>query len=138
MIFYRLLLGNLDDLHKIFCKKYPEVKLSQSKFTKLRPRQCIKAGQSGSHNVCVCVIHQNVKLKVEGIVKTLQRKGLTFADSYRDLLNDLICESSNPQCCLLQCEDCPRKEVVQENLMAFFELEDISEIEYYQWVTTDR
>ena len=32
----------------------------------LRPKHCILAGTSGTHSVCVCTIHQNVKLIVLG------------------------------------------------------------------------
>jgi hypothetical protein len=36
-----------------------------SKFASLRPRNCIMAGASGTHSVCVCTVHQNVKLMLE-------------------------------------------------------------------------
>jgi hypothetical protein len=34
-------------------------------FASLRPRNCIMAGASGTYSVCVCTIHQNVKLMME-------------------------------------------------------------------------
>ena len=33
-----------------------------SKFAELSPKECVLAGATGTHSVCVCMIHQNVKL----------------------------------------------------------------------------
>lgn len=46
-------------------KQFPNI-CSFSKFAELRPRNCVLAGASGTHTVCVCAIHQNVKLMLEG------------------------------------------------------------------------
>lgn len=59
----RLLLLNLKDLHQAFLEAYKDEsdKVSLSKFGELRPRECILAGASGTHVVCVCEIHENFK-----------------------------------------------------------------------------
>lgn len=62
----RLLLNNLKELHRAFKESNYEVKCSFSKFASLRPKQCILAGASGTHSVCVCSIHENVKLLIDG------------------------------------------------------------------------
>ena len=72
----RLLLYNLAELHKKFIESYPELKISVSKFTKLRPAQCILADKNGTLNVCSCKTHENVKLKVEGLKQKLKQKTL--------------------------------------------------------------
>ena len=41
-------------------------KIGFSKFPELRPQHCVLAGASGTHAVCVCTIHQNVKLMMIG------------------------------------------------------------------------
>ena len=43
------------------------MKIGLSKFAELRPKECVLAGASGTHNVCVCTIHQNVKLMLSAI-----------------------------------------------------------------------
>ena len=56
----RLLLMNLRELHLLL--KEEKISVSFSEFCKLRPKNCIIAGASGTHLVCVCTVHQNVKL----------------------------------------------------------------------------
>lgn len=41
-------------------------KISFSQFALLRPKNCVQPGSSGTHAVCVCTIHQNVKLIIHG------------------------------------------------------------------------
>lgn len=62
----RLILCNLKELHKIFKLKYPETKIGFSTFASLRPKHCILAGGCGTHSICVCSIHQNIKLMIIG------------------------------------------------------------------------
>ena len=60
----RLLLMNLNELHENYKKLNPGDKIGLSKFCSLRPKHCITVGCRGTHSVCVCSIHQNVKLMV--------------------------------------------------------------------------
>ena len=41
-------------------------KIGFSKFAELYPQHCVLAEASGTHAVCVCTIHQNVKLMMTG------------------------------------------------------------------------
>ena len=43
------------------------IKVGFSKFADFHPKHCVLAGASGTHSVCVCTIHQNVKLMMLGI-----------------------------------------------------------------------
>lgn len=63
----RMLLHSLKELYFFFKEKHPNVKLSFSMFAKLRPKNCVLPGQSGTHLVCVCTIHQNVKMMLDAI-----------------------------------------------------------------------
>ena len=62
----RLVYCNLRELFELFKTEFPNFKVGFSKFAEFRPEQCILAGASGTHTVCVCIIHQNVKLMIEG------------------------------------------------------------------------
>ena len=62
----RLFLCNLRDAYKQFQSDHPQVKIGLTRFTELRPKNVVLAGASGTHNVCVCVLHQNMKLMLEG------------------------------------------------------------------------
>jgi hypothetical protein len=59
------LLCNLKELYSYFKNSHSGVKIGFLKFAFLLPRNCIMAGASGIHSVCVCTIHQNVKLMLE-------------------------------------------------------------------------
>ena len=61
----RLILGNLREIYQLF-KKFPSQSVGFSKFAELRPKHCVLAGASGIHAVCVCTIHQNLKLMMVG------------------------------------------------------------------------
>ena len=56
------MLSNLREVYHEFKEKFPDRKIGFSKFAELHPKHCILAGASGTHSVCVCTIHQNVKL----------------------------------------------------------------------------
>jgi len=124
----RLLLLTLNELFVHFKQKYPHYIIGRSSFCALRPKWCVLPGASGTHSVCVCVYHQNVKLMTEA---------LKFNVNYRDLLDFLVCNTENEICMLDDCTSCPGPEVLKEILEN--ELDDLpDEITFKQWVSTDR
>ena len=62
----RLLLLNLTELYQLFKEEHPDAEVGFTKFSLLRPKNCVLAGSSGTHRVCVCSYHQNVKLMLLG------------------------------------------------------------------------
>jgi hypothetical protein len=62
-----LLLGNLTEIFNKFKHDFPDVNICLSKFCELRPRHASLAGAAGTHSVCVCVQHQNIKLMADAI-----------------------------------------------------------------------
>ena len=78
----RMLLVNLKELYLEFKKIYESIKVGVSKFCTLRPRWCVSVDSPGMHSVCVCEIHQNIKLMV--VV-------LPISDTYKDLMAKLVC-----------------------------------------------
>ena len=62
----RLLLLNLRELYQLLKEEHPHVKVGFTKFSLLRPKNCVLAGSSGTHSICVCSYHQNVKLMILG------------------------------------------------------------------------
>lgn len=134
----KLLLHSSRDIYNLFKDKFPEAKLSFSKFKKLRPPECILAGKSGTHNVCVCKIHQNFKFKVFAIKETLNKKNVDFTNTYHDFVKSFVCKDSNPSCFLLKCKECPGIAHASEKLKSLFKKNKISELKFSQWTTTDR
>lgn len=66
-----------------FKNTHPNVKIGLSKFCSLRPKCCELAGSSGTHSVCVCIYHQNIKLMLEGANMNVD---------YNDLLSHMACD----------------------------------------------
>lgn len=133
-----MLLGNLSDLHKMFLTKYPDEKVSLSAFSILRPPQCILAGPKGTHNVCVCKTHENMRQKFVGLKNELTLKKVEFKNSYRDYFKIINCDEPNSICFLRKCSQCPRGIEVFGELKSTLQKADVRTITFSQWVTTDR
>lgn len=71
----RLLLFNINDIYIQFKETFADDKISQTKFQALRPRECISA-RKAKHIVCLCKIHQNVKLQLHGLKNELKKMKL--------------------------------------------------------------
>ncbi|CAM1303136.1 CDS1 (predicted) [Pycnogonum litorale] len=124
----RLVLSNLKELHSSWKETYPEKKIGFSSFAALRPKWCVLAGSSGTHSVCVCKYHQNPKLMAEGCLKS----------SVRDLMKFCVCSTEKKMCMMGHCKDCPGREGLVDHLKNCEELNDIEDVAYQQWISTDR
>ena len=94
------MLCNLKELYVEFRNKYPHKKFGVAKFCQLRPKWCITVGAAGTHSVCVCMMHQNVKLMLTGIsLKT---------DDYKTLISKTICNNDmeSKECMFYRYEAC--------------------------------
>ncbi|KAK2721504.1 hypothetical protein QYM36_003703 [Artemia franciscana] len=127
----RLILSNLRELYSCFKWECPDLKIGFSKFCSIRPKWCVLAGSAGTHTVCVCSIHQNVKLLLDAV---------KIEESYKDLIKMLVCNVENSECMLRHCDNCPSDDALIEYLTAKlsedYDLEE--EIIISQWVNTDR
>ena len=104
----RLILSNLNDTHQLFKEKYPDKRIGFSKFADVRPKHCVLAGASGTHSVCVCTIHQNVKLMmVGGKIASLTVNDSIPLTTYDHCLAQIICNPPQPKCYLNTCTSCP-------------------------------
>ena len=70
----RLILSNMRELYQKFKEQNPDKKIGFSKFCSLRPKWCVYAGSSGTHNVCTCKQHKNAKLMCDVIDKDYKVK----------------------------------------------------------------
>ena len=141
----RLILGNLKEIYQLFKEDKTNPEIGFSTFAALRPRHCVLAGSSGTHNVCVCTYHQNVKL----MVAALGIPGL----AYRDLLDYAVCDVTKGECMMHSCTNCPRANGVFDFLNTVLDKstqtgtsdfdgdddEDFqSEVRFKKWISTDR
>lgn len=137
----RLLLLSLRELHVSLKeldkeKKFP---ISYTAFAKLRPRHCILPGASGTHSVCVCTIHENVKMMLDALnIEALTNNSDMPLGNYTDCLNEMICKNSGANCYLDRCLKCPGTTKLSEHLSQLLENSCISHVEFCTWTGTDR
>ena len=129
----RLLLANLRELYLHFKEKSgDEDNIGFSKFCELRPRWCITVGAKGTHSVCVCEQHQNVKL----LLASLPGPKL----DHKCLMEKVVCDVSDRNCMLHRCEKCPGAANLKEYLQSVFterSIDEEDELTFKQWTNTD-
>uniref|UniRef100_A0A672ZDH2 Uncharacterized protein n=1 Tax=Sphaeramia orbicularis TaxID=375764 RepID=A0A672ZDH2_9TELE len=104
----RLLLMNLNEAYQVFKTKNPELRIGISKLCELRPKECVTVGAKGTHSVCMCPLHQNVKLLLVSFPTN------NVAVTLPDLFEHLVCGTENSICMLHRCENCPGIEKLEE------------------------
>ncbi|KAE8740460.1 hypothetical protein FOCC_FOCC014027 [Frankliniella occidentalis] len=143
----RLLLLNLNELYQQFLKD-TELKIGLSFFCSLKPKWCVYAGAAGTHNVCVCLIHQNLKLLLHSLPGNID---------FKSMIDELVCDKDSRVCRLRLCSQCPNHEqimdVLTQKILTYLEIIPTAEdtdteeeinavmndvVEYQQWVSTDR
>lgn len=134
-----LLLHDVKVLHRMFKEKYPEHSLGVSKFSELRPKWCVLAGSSGTHSVCVCTIHQNVKIMIDAAnLKTLTKDSETQFNTYKDCINYILCRTPTPDCHLRICSRCAGMQKFTDLALNILEKNIDQQIIFSIWQTTDR
>ena len=126
----RLLLASARELHVAFKKENendPHLKIGRSKFSQLKPPWCVAPDTAGTHNVCVCIHHQNPKLMISAMHTT---------ENTRSLLSKVVFSLENEDCVLRKCKSCPSPEDLVEHLKS--SLAECETVSYKQWVHTDR
>ena len=88
----RLVLNNLAEVYAYFRQCHPGVKVGFSKFASLRSKHCVLVGASGTHNICLCALHQNVKLLIDGCnLKKLMEGQDVDLPTYHHYLANMMC-----------------------------------------------
>ena len=135
----RLVLGNLKELYQAFKNEHPTLHIGFTKFAELRPKHCILAGASGTHAVCVCTIHQNVKLMLEGVkIQRLSPSQDPQLTNYHCCIAQLVCNPALPRCYLRECYFCPGIHGLKECLVKRLDENLIDEVTFKQWTAVDR
>jgi len=135
----KLILCNLKELYQLFKDNHPNEKIGFSTFASLRPKHCVLAGGSGTHSVCVCTFHQNVKLMMHGVkLPELRARDGTCFETYNHCIAHVICNPPQPKCYNRNCSECPGTESLKESLTDLLDENAIDNITYQQWVAVDR
>lgn len=133
-----MLLGKLTDLHDQYLEtcNAEEEKVSLASFTRLRPKECVFAGDSSAQNVCVCMIHENTKFYIQGLITT----GCSEDNSdvfCKKLTQLMICDEPTEACFLQECDHCDVSKMA-EFVIKKLDDNNIETIKFSLWVTTPR
>ena len=117
----------------------PSAKISFSKFAQCTPQQCVLAGASGTHSVCVYTKHQNMELMFQHAKfnKLTEDQDIHFKTP-QDCVVFLQCSPPNIECCLGKCDQCGDTEQLQLKLEEAFDKNLVDELSYKKWTATDR
>ena len=137
----RLVLSNLKEVYRAFKDAHPDRKIGFSKFAELRPQYCVLAGASGTHSVCVCTIHQNMKLMFSEarLSEIVTPEGINLF-TYHHCLASTLCNSPLPTCYLGECTSCPGVSKLRDDhdLTTLLDENLIDNVTFKQWVSVDR
>lgn len=111
----RLLLMNIDELYSQY-KDYSVKTLlmkpcGRTNFFHLRPQHVIEVGSAGTHSVCVCEKHQNVKIMIDCLCNNIAIAHL--------FMDKLVCDINNHDCMMSRCASCPSNSVLLDHLRSF-------------------
>ena len=96
-------MANISEIYVNFKAEFPSLRIGFSTFALLWPKWCMSVGVAGSHNVCVCTHHKNVKLMLNTVNTSVTNK---------DVLKLCVCSTENPDCMLHHCGLCPEQTMV--------------------------
>ncbi len=132
-------MSKLREIYRLFKEKFPARSVGFSEFADPCPKHCVLAGASSTHAVCVCTIHQNVKLMMlGGRIADHTANEDTVLKSYDHCLAQIICNPPQPACYLGTCCSCPGISGLNERLNTLMDDGLIDNIVYKQWVSVDR
>lgn len=121
------------ETHGMFLKEYPQAKIGISKFFELKPEN-VRSFTKMPHNVCVCMIHENLRCSL----KTLQKAHHTFSQINIDnqMHLNFTCQEPNSECFFSQCEFCSGSKsfhLLESEIDNLFQL-----VSWMKWVKVDQ
>ena len=124
----------MKEAYKLFKSKNQNIKIKFSKFVKLRPKECVLDG------VCICTIHQNMKLMFVGAqLGTLTNGEKHHLIDYYQCIDAVTSNKASSSCYLGDCSSCSNlMEDFILYLMEIFDKNSIDDLIYKQWLSTDR
>ena len=83
----------IDELFNLFKEKYPNIKITRSKFAELRPPYVLPSSAMPTR-ACVCHYHENFKL----LLDELHKVNKTILTYLKEFVNSLVCNPESKLC----------------------------------------
>ena len=89
----RYLLVSVKEAHALFLENSDGMRVSFSKFADLRPVH-VRLQSGIPHNVCTCIIHENMKF----LLKALHKKHVSIDIEFRKFIAQVVCDQDRNEC----------------------------------------
>lgn len=123
----RHLMFSLKEAHAMFKTEHPEIKISLSKFSSLRPINVLLSSQT-PQNVCLCQYHENIRLICDCLAKETE----SFPSYSGNFVDNFVCDSGSEECMLGRCNNCS-KYAWLDDIQDSCETSLYDPITWYQW-----
>lgn len=125
----RYLICTLLEAYFMFSQKFPNIKVSLSKFCGLRP-QHVRTNSYLPEITCLCKYHENFRSLCKSLKPVLPNEGV------KDFISKLVCSIQSEACMFGSCDLCANKlTAVQEACGEGHDLDEAAP-SFSQWVTT--
>ncbi|CAF1530923.1 unnamed protein product [Adineta ricciae] len=98
----RYLLHTLNEVYRLFLNENTDDRISCSSFKELRPPNILYKSLT-SHNICVCLYHENVLLLIQALNAHIHGFGTIGFNTFVKLL---VCDDMNESCMFTECDQC--------------------------------
>lgn len=101
-------MGNGFRKYFVFCNLKEAFELFRSKnFAELRPKEYVFTGGAATDTVCICAVHQNMKLMIAGshLAKLTEGESHYLTD-YNECILAVTCNEASTNCYLGDCSSC--------------------------------
>lgn len=127
------LLFSVKEVHGMFLKEHPEAKVGISKFFELKPEH-VRSYTKMPHNVCVCLIHENLRCALKALQKAHQIFSQIKSDNEMHL--NFTCPDPTVECFTSQCELCNGSKIFR---LLEIEIENLFQtVAWMKWVKVDQ
>lgn len=122
----------MKECYGMFCQENPQMKISLSKFCKLRPPDVLSFTKI-PHNICVCQVHENLRCAL----KSLKKSHPTLENLWTDysIHKNFVCADSTQQCFENDCEDCRDSQKLKLKVSECIE-NSMESVTWSKWVKT--
>jgi len=135
----RLLLQPLKFLHELYKEDYPLNDIGFTKFSSLRPRECVFPTSARTFSQCMCLLHTNPSLLLESIdLAKMTESWDKPLRGYADCIALMQCQPASEECHLRTCPHCPSVETLKNLLFEVISATDIESVTFHQWLTGNR
>lgn len=111
----------VNEVHQVFKKENPTIKIGKSSFANLRPKNVLLMAETPT-KVCVCQIHANFNYLIESLCN------ISPYQKPKNIISQLVCNLQNEICMMNNCNKCS---ITEERLLKILKISDEIDLQDY-------